>query len=125
MDQYVLVERLGLLHRHQLLGAVLAGRAHNRREARLGHLDELVEQDAALALVGAAVAREQRALHHLGQVTQPKDRRVQIGALGVEQHLAAAGRDGDIDILSASLIVGMTGNSSASMPLIWPCVMLT
>ena len=41
--------------------------------------DELVEEQPAQALRAAAVAGEQRALDHLGQVDQGEDRPVEVG----------------------------------------------
>ena len=60
--------------------------------------DELVEEQPAQALRAAAVAGEQRALDHLGQVDQGEHRTVEIGEVATKD-VGLGGREvlGDVD----------------------------
>ena len=78
-----LVELLGAAHRHH----VVVGRRCPREavEAGIGLVDELVEQHPPQALLGPRVAREQRALDHLGQVPQGEHRLVEVGEVPLQE----------------------------------------
>src|SRR5206468_6840380 len=59
---------------------------HNPRSVRRGTAGgaELVEEEPAQRLRRARVAREERALHDLGQVDEREDRAVEVGEIGGE-----------------------------------------
>src|SRR6185503_10577661 len=54
------------------------GRVDGQVTGEVEVADELVEEQAAQALVGTGVAREQRALHDLGQVREREHRSVEV-----------------------------------------------
>src|SRR6266542_1176870 len=68
----------------QLGGPAGAGGRAGRGRAGLGLVGELVQEQAAQALAGARVAREQRALDRLRQVAQREDRPVEVGDVRLE-----------------------------------------
>ncbi len=81
-DEHALVELLRPADGDHVVVGCRRGQAV---EARLGLVDELVEQHAAEALLGAGVAGEQSALDHLGQVAEREDRPVEVGEVPPEE----------------------------------------
>ena len=83
LEEHALVELLGALQADGRVDGEVAG------EVEIA--DELVEEEPAQALVGARVAREQRALHDLGQVDQREDRPVEIREIRPERRRFVVG----------------------------------
>ena len=90
LEEHLLVQLLGTLEADRRVDGVVA--------ADVEIADELVEEQPAQALRAAAVAGEQRALDHLGQVDEREDGPVEIGEVA-PQRVGLGGREllGDVD----------------------------
>src|SRR2546428_5509144 len=88
LEEDALVELLGARTASvSKLGILAPRRAHDRPRGSLFSLpgrQELVEEETAQRLRRARVAREERALHDLGQVDEREDRAVEVGEVGGE-----------------------------------------
>ena len=82
-EEDAFVERFGALETDGRVDGEVAG------EVEVG--DELVEEQAAQALRAARVAREQRALHHLGEVDHAVDRAIEVGEIRPEDGFLVVG----------------------------------
>ena len=83
-DEHLLVQLFGALHPDRGVDSVVA------RDVEVA--DELVEEQSAQALGAAAVAGEQRPLHHLGQVHEREHRAVEVGEVA-PQHVGLRGAE--------------------------------
>ena len=90
LEEHLLVE---------LLGAFETGRGVDRVVAADVQIaDELVEEQPAEAFRAPAVTREQRALHHFGQIDESENGTVEIGEVPTEDVFFALREDfGDVD----------------------------
>ncbi len=83
LEEHLFVELLGSFQTDGRIDGVVA--------ADVEVADELVEEQAPKALRAAAVAGEQCAFDHLGQVDQGKDRAVEVGEV-TPQRVGLGGR---------------------------------
>ena len=76
----------------EVFGALQAdGRVDGEVTGEVEIADELVEEEAAQALVGTRVAREERAFHDLGEIRQREDRAVEVREVRPETIRIAVG----------------------------------